>query len=242
MSIASSYSGSEYKISTDGYELSDIDATGCMPMFENNLRTLLIQCPCCNMYKLPDNAYTYLNHQYLNGFPPVSMSTCKNCIVIAEQIEAIDHLNDQIHELVVTVDKLRNIREIEKEIEMSFNCLTPLLDQEYRDVKISDISNDEHDFPLDDSQQTDNTTDRENIIKPCRDEGIDEILHKFSKLNVTEHTNAELSPNHLNNFRSDKQNGISTEKSYGTGDKDLTSKYITIDEITPILENSVISI
>ena len=206
MSVSSGYFDSEYKIETDVFEFSEVDVAGCMSMAENSLRTLLTQCPCCNMFKLPDNVYSYLNEQYLNGFPPVSMTTCKNCIIIAEQTEAIDYLNDQIHDLVVTVDKLRNIREIENEIEMSFNCLNPPHKHEYREVREQDLStNDEHEPIEDSSLQTNSTSDLKNNTKLDMDNEIEGILQQFSKLNVTECTNVKQNTNHQDNTPSDEK-------------------------------------
>ena len=53
------------------------------------------------------------------------MLVCRKCCIISEQKGAIDFLNGQIHDLVTTVEKLRDIRCIEKEIDASLSYLGP---------------------------------------------------------------------------------------------------------------------
>ena len=68
-------------------------------VYENKLRTLLILCPLCKMYKLPENTREVLYDQHQNGFPIIPASVCRKCCIISEQEEAIGFLNNQIHEL-----------------------------------------------------------------------------------------------------------------------------------------------
>ena len=105
--------------------LTIINAEGNSSLLENKLRTLLIQCPCCSMYTLPDNTLNYLHIQYVNGFPLNEMSVCSKCCIISEQKQAIDFLNSQICDLTATVDQLRDIRSIEKEIDASLSFIDP---------------------------------------------------------------------------------------------------------------------
>ena len=104
------------------------DATGdCNPRGEDGLRTLLIFCPACNMYKLPDNK-DILHEQYQSGFPLIPTAVCRKCCIISEQVEAIEFLSGQIHELTNTLEKWRNIRSLEKEIDVSYSHIDTTAD------------------------------------------------------------------------------------------------------------------
>ena len=102
--------------------------------YENKLRTLLVLCPQCKMYKLPDDTRNILQEQYRNGFPAMPMSVCQNCCIVSEQKGAIEFLNGQISELSNALEKWRNIRSIENEIDVSYSQLNATAD----DVGLSD--------------------------------------------------------------------------------------------------------
>ena len=161
----------------DQLTVIDVDEID-MAMPENNLRTLLIQCPCCSMFKLPDLPVGFLHDQLMKEFPLLFKEICEKCAIVSNQKEAIDYLNDQIHSLSSTVERLRAIRSIEEEIEQSINCMTParFSQQNYCDAKqsMSDMSaNDLNDIDL----------NKENDTQDM-DHEIDNMSRQFSHLNV----------------------------------------------------------
>ena len=73
------------------------------------------------MYELPGNPEVYLKQQLNKGFPLSEMTICRKCCLISEQQETIRFLNDQIYKLSASVQRLRDIRSMEKEIDESHN-------------------------------------------------------------------------------------------------------------------------
>ena len=105
-------------INNDGAQISVIDVNAGLDQ-QHKLRTLLDQCSSCNMFELPRSYHECLHSQYLKGFPVTPPIICEKCRLISEQEGAIQLLNNQIHELTATVKQLRDIRSIEKEIDLS---------------------------------------------------------------------------------------------------------------------------
>ena len=211
----------------DQVTVVDVDGND-MTVPESNLRTLLIQCPCCDMFKLPDLPEGYLYDQFIKGFPLMAKEVCEKCIIVSEQKEAIDFLNDQIHELTTTVEKLRAIRDIENEIEQSFICMTPSFKhQEYREVEqpSSDFSTDDLLDPTLDANAN------QNIVDGIQDiaQEIDNISQQFSQLNVRSVDVASVP--------SEQDNNLPGASDHPTDDVELeqstaiiNDEYVIIDE------------
>ena len=106
---------------------------------------------------------------------------CEKCVILAEKKEAIDFLNDQIHDLTATIEKLCNIRAIEDEIEQSFISMAPNFQhQEHRDTKLSSS-----DLSTDDQHEANPNTNHDNNGETHNIEHeIDSISQQFSQLNV----------------------------------------------------------
>ena len=167
------------------------DKDGNTALYRNKLRTLLILCPVCKMYKLPENTMEVLGDQLKNGFPVIPASVCKKCCLISEQEEAIDFLNDQIHELTNTVERWRNIRSIEQEIDVSYSCIhTPTRD--------GNLSN--HSYPNEITSPVTAELDGAMAHKPEQlfdfiDNEIENISKQFSRLQVGGNTGANTTDN-----------------------------------------------
>ena len=223
------------------------DVEGNSSLFQNRLRTLLIQCPCCSMYALPDNTHNYLHNQYLNGFPLSEMLVCRKCCIISEQKGAIDFLNGQIHDLVTTVEKLRDIRCIEKEIDASLSYLGPhvgnatFAKHDYRDRTVcsSQSSTDDNlEHPIPDETISVSATDGEslNLNSISKDE-VDDIVEQLSRMIVSDKTDANRGTNCEEGTSTHFENTSHSEDNNEEDGDDL-SDYTIIDETLPSTETA----
>ena len=205
---------------------------------ENKLRTLLICCPSCKMFKLPEDARNVLQCQYQKGFPAIPMSVCENCCVVSEQKEAIDFLNDQIYELSDTIEKWRGIRSIEKEIDISYSLLNPPtgdagLSGATQDEGTESIST-ETESPLLALEVVGTQCDVPRVPDPFPDvnDEIENISRKFSRMSVKEKTNT-TTPNQPNtpHYLADISSiPLNTSKSVIADTHLDNNEYITIDD------------
>ena len=138
------------------------------------------------------------------GFPELSMAVCGNCCIISEQEEAIEFLNDQIHELSNTLQTWRNIRSIENEIDVSYCQLNATTGN----GGLSDPPHtDEAELQLPISGTEDAMPECDVLHEPIdnltMDDDIENMLRQFRKMSVVE--NAEINTT-TNSTSSDQQN------------------------------------
>ena len=152
------------------------------------------------MYQLPDNNKDPLYEQYQSGFPLIPTVVCRKCCIISEQVEAIEFLNGQIQELTTTIEKWRNIRSLEKEIDVSYSYLDTTIDNGNL-LNTSDLYETEPisgkaggiTIPYHEPDPPNNTED-----------AIEMISKQFNRLQVTDmSTNTSDQPNTFHNCLSD---------------------------------------
>ena len=172
------HSGREISCDSPPFSVFNVDME--LTQRENRLRTLLSQCSCCNMYQLPINYHECLKTQYLKGFPLNSPIVCEKCCLISEQERIIHFLNDQIHELSATVERLRSIRSIENEIDMSlidtFNTGDHFQNQSLSDLTSINVANSNTVLPSNNNiTKSDNANDT-----------IESLSNQFSMCKISE--------------------------------------------------------
>ena len=168
---------------------TEVDVNGLSSQTDAKLRTLLYQCISCRMYRPPVNAKSELHNQFMKGFPLNSMFLCKKCSIVSEQEKTINNLHHQLEELSTTVQKLRDIRCIETEIDMSIHNLVSHRRSPHHDNSVMSSELCDTVEPSPDSLHFADQPPFENNIQPHMSPSIDNVIEsmaqQFSELRVS---------------------------------------------------------